>query len=71
MMLQYCQYRTTTCLHSIHLSLGDEWNKEFFGTKSTGRAVDLVLLISTFWHSGRYFRLDCVSIYRVDTFSGL
>jgi tryptophan-rich sensory protein len=51
--------------YSIHLSLGDAWNKVFFGTESTGRGLGVISAFWTVLWSTAYI------FYRVDTISGL
>lgn len=51
--------------YSIHLSLGDAWNKVFFGTESTGRGLGVISAFWTVLWSTAYL------FYRVDTISGL
>jgi tryptophan-rich sensory protein len=51
--------------YSIHLSLGDAWNKVFFGTESTGRGLAVISAFWTVLWSTAYL------FYRVDTISGL
>ena len=51
--------------YSIHLSLGDAWNKVFFGTESTGRGLGVISAFWTVLWSTAYL------FYRVDIISGL
>jgi benzodiazapine receptor len=51
--------------YCAHLSLGDAWNKVFFGTESTGRGLVVICAFwSVLWLSGYLF-------YRADPYAGL
>ena len=51
--------------YCAHLSLGDAWNKVFFGTESTGRGL---VVICAFWS---VLWLSAYLFYRADPYAGL
>ena len=51
--------------YCAHLSLGDAWNKVFFGTESTGRGL---VVICAFWS---VLWLSAYLFYRADMYAGL
>ena len=52
-------------MHCTHLSLGDAWNKVFFGLQCTGRGLAVILTFwSVLWTSVYLF-------YQVDKAAGL
>ena len=51
--------------YCAHLSLGDAWNKVFFGTESTARGL---VVICAFWS---VLWLSAYLFYRADPYAGL